>query len=284
MITEQQRLDRRLGIGGSDVAVIFGLSNYSTPYQLFLEKSGLVDFHEEEEKFPVGKNPKYWGAQLEKSIVSEFSLRHDVVVEELDTIIHPIHEFMRGNLDGYIPKWNHVLEAKAPDGFSRDNWGEHGSDVIPMMHLLQTAYYCAIKNSPVGHIATLIGGNDYREFIYHRDMELENTIIDATKAFWECVQTNTQPEPINLGDLKLLYPRHNPSKTVIADENIALAISQLIDVKKQASNLDAIEKEAKFQICKYLEDAECITDLEGKPLATYKADAKGSRRFLLKGI
>lgn len=279
MITEQQRLDRRLGIGGSDVAVIFGLSNYSTPYQLFLEKSGLVEFAVEEET-----RHQYWGSRLESIIVDEFARRNNVVVEQRDTIVHPIHDYMRGNVDGYIPEWNHVLEVKCADGFMRDSWGEDGSDVIPMQYLLQVAHYCAVANSPTAHIAVLLGGNDYRQFVYHRDMTLENTIIDASKEFWTCVQTNTQPEPINLGDLKLLFPRHNPEKTVIADESIALAISQLIDAKKQAATLDAIEKEAKFQICKYLEDAECLTNLEGKPLVTFKADAKGSRRFLLKGI
>ena len=40
MITQQQREERKLGIGGSDMPIILGLSNYKTPYQLYLEKIG----------------------------------------------------------------------------------------------------------------------------------------------------------------------------------------------------------------------------------------------------
>ena len=43
MITEKQRQERKLGIGGSDMPIILGLSTYKTPYQLYLEKTGIVD-------------------------------------------------------------------------------------------------------------------------------------------------------------------------------------------------------------------------------------------------
>jgi len=64
-------------------------------------------------------------------------------------------------------------------------WGEDGSDTIPMQYLVQVAHYCATLNADCAYIAVLIGGNQYREFKYTRDLQLEATPNDAAKKFWE---------------------------------------------------------------------------------------------------
>lgn len=40
MNEQQFHENRRLGIGGSDVATVLGLNKYQSPYQLCLEKTG----------------------------------------------------------------------------------------------------------------------------------------------------------------------------------------------------------------------------------------------------
>jgi len=185
MITEAQREERKLGIGGSDMPIILGLSNYKTPYQLYLEKIG-------ESVGDDAQTPyQYWGQQLESVIRDEFAKRNNVIVETPDTSIHPFHDYLRGNVDGFIPAWNAVLEVKCSAGFMAHEWGEDGSDVIPMQYLVQVAHYCAVLNADFAYIAVLIGGNDYREFKYTRNFELESKIMDAAKTFWECVTTKT---------------------------------------------------------------------------------------------
>jgi putative phage-type endonuclease len=278
MITESQRIERRKGIGGSDMPIILGLSSYKTPYQLYLEKCGLLDDSREESQV------QYWGNQLEVVIRKEFRKRNRVKVETPDTQIHPFYDFLRGNLDGWIPKWNAVFEVKCSHAFMGQLWGESGSDVIPMEYLVQVAFYCSVMNASEARIAVLIGGNDYREFRYLRDLELEQTIIDAACGFWEAVRTQSPPPATSQVDLKIMFPRHNPGSMKSINKDIKTSWNQLKDAKAKMKELQVIEDDAKFKIMNYMESAECLVDENDKPLVTWKANAKGSRTFLLKGV
>lgn len=278
MITEQQREERKLGIGGSDMPIIMGLSNYKTPYQLYLEKTGQVTPVEEENQL------QYWGHQLEGIIRNEFATRNKVHVDCPDTITHPFYPYLRANVDGLIQEWNAVLEVKCSSSFMSAQWGEDGSDVIPMPYLVQVAHYCAVTNSDCAYIAVLIGGNDYREFKYTRDLELENHVIEAAKTFWECVQSKTPPAPINQVDLKLMFPKHREEKTVTINKDVAQQLTTLTRTRFQIKELSDVEEQYKFNIMQFMKDAECLVDESGKPIVSWKSNKRGSRTFLLKGV
>lgn len=278
MINEEQREARKLGIGGSDMPIILGLSTYKTPYQLYLEKCGIIDK-------PMQETPnQYWGSKLEAIIVDEFKRRNNVKVETPDTLIHPFHDYLRANLDGFVPDWNAVLEVKCSSSFMAKEWGEDASDVIPMPYLVQVAHYCAVTNADSAHIAVLIGGFDYREFKYKRDLKLESTVIDAAKYFWECVKQQQPPKAINEYDLSLMYPKSDYDRAVIIDDIIQKQVTALYDVKRKLKELSEIESQYRFQIMQYMQDAECLTDAQGVPLVTWKNTKRGNRTFLLKSI
>ena len=277
MITEQQRHERRQRIGGSDMPIIMGLSNYKTPYQLYLEKTGLTEIVEDE-------NPlQYWGNQLEGIIRDEFAKRNQVRVDTPDTLVHPDYPYLGGNVDGFIPEWNAVLEVKCSSAFMSNLWGDDGSDVIPMPYLVQVAHYCALTNANYAYIAVLIGGNDYREFKYVRDLELEKHVIECAANFWECVQTKTPPPPINQVDLRLMYPNHKEETKIIANDDILVQLSQLTTARMQIKELGAVEEACKFQIMQYMQDTECLVNESEETLATWRAGKRG-RTFLLKGV
>ena len=279
MITQQQREDRKLGIGGSDMPIILGLSNYKTPYQLYLEKIGETESTYEDTEL------QYWGHQLEPIIVQEFMKRNNVTVQESpDSYVHLFHDFLRGNLDGFIPELNAVLEVKCSNQFMAKEWGEEGSDVIPMQYLVQVAHYCAVTNADCAYIAVLIGGHDYREFKYTRDLDLESKVIDAAKKFWECVQNKTPPEPINQVDLRLMYPKHDPEKTITIEPDVAEQLTTLVDTRFKIKALSEVEEKYKFNIMQFMKDSECLVNEQGIPVITWKANKRGSRTFLMKGL
>jgi putative phage-type endonuclease len=277
MITEEQRQQRKLGIGGSDTPIILGLSSYKTPYQLYCEKKGLLISSDEMSQL------QYWGNILEDVIRKEFEIRNKVTVEVPDTLVHPFYDFMRANIDGYIKEWDSVLEVKCSTQYMANEWGEDGSDYIPMAYLVQVAHYCAVINASFAHIAVLIGGHDYRQYKYVRDLELEKTIINSASAFWESVQTDSPPPPINQFDLRMMYPRHAPDKSIKVSNEIDTHFKNLTDVKNKIKELQAIEEESRFNIMQHMNDAECLVDESGRPLVTWKTNKKGSRTFLLKG-
>lgn len=276
-LSSQKIEERKLGIGGSDMPIILGLSNYKTPYQLYLEKKGIVSIGDE--MSPL----QYWGNRLEAIIRDEFSDRNNVLVETPDTITHSFYDFIRANIDGYIPEWEAVLEIKCSTQFMANEWGEDGSDCIPMAYLAQVAHYCSVTNADYAYIAVLIGGHDYRQYRYARDLELERTIIDAACAFWDAIQKDSPPPPINQIDLKMMFPRHNPGKSINISDDIYSHLRNLSDVKAKMKELQEIEEQSRFNIMQYMNDAECLVDEEGKPLVTWKVNKRGSRTFLLKG-
>jgi putative phage-type endonuclease len=278
MITEQQREERKLGIGGSDMPIIMGLSNYKTPYQLYLEKTGQIESSQEENQL------QYWGNQLEEVIRKEFEKRNNVVVEERETLVHPVFNFLRANIDGFIPASNAVLEVKCSSSFMAHEWGEDGSDVIPMPYLVQVAHYCAVTNADCAYIAVLIGGNDYREFKYNRDAILEEKLIIAAQNFWNCVQNKTPPPPINQIDLRLMFPKHDPAKMKNIEPDIKKQIEILTDTRFKIKDLSTIEEKYKFNIMQFMEDAECLVDESGRPIVSWKTNKRGSRTFLMKEI
>ena len=83
MLTSQQIEDRKLGLGGSDVGIILGLSTYKTPYELYLEKTGLL--------VPSQKmTPQQeWGHRLEPVIRDKFKENNSVEMIEPETKVHP---------------------------------------------------------------------------------------------------------------------------------------------------------------------------------------------------
>jgi putative phage-type endonuclease len=277
MITEEQRQQRMLGIGGSDMPIILGLSRYKTPYQLYLEKKGIVSTGDE--MTPV----QYWGNRLEEVIRDEFSIRNKVKIETPDTLIHPILNFMRANIDGYIVDWDSILEVKCSSQFMANEWGEDGSDAIPMAYLVQVAHYCSVKNANSAYIAVLIGGNDYRQYKYVRDFDLEKSIIESASAFWEAVQKDLPPPAVNQVDLKLMYPRHNQGKQINLSDDVYTHFNKLTEVKAKMKELQEIEEESRFKIMEHMKDGECLVDVTGRPLVTWKANKRGARTFLLKG-
>lgn len=277
MISEEQKEQRKLGIGGSDMPIILGLSSYKTPYQLYLEKKGILSADDEM------STVQYWGNRLESVIRDEFSLRNNVTIETPDTFIHPFDDFLRANIDGYIVEWDSVLEIKTSTQYMAHEWGEDGSDKIPMSYLVQVAHYCSVLNVDRADIAVLIGGNDYRQYKYSRDLELEKTIVHAASLFWNAVKNDLPPPAIHQMDLKMMFPKHKNGKSISISDEIYPHFKNLGEVKNKIKELQAIEEESRFAIMQYMSDAECLTDENGKPLLTWKSNKRGSRTFLLRG-
>lgn len=273
MITEQQRADRKLGIGGSDVAIIMGLSNYMTPVALWMQKRGALEIESSD-------SPQaYWGNRLEDIVRQEFALRHDCEVIQPDTIVHPSHTYMRGNIDGFIPSENAVLEIKTCNQFLSHEWGQEGAE-IPPRYLVQIAYYCMLTNASKGFVAVLIGGQDYREYVYERDEWLEAEIVMACDQFWHCVERNIQPEA-QYADMKYLF-KAVEEKSIVYTVDLEEPIRKLQKLKNSYKQLQIEEEQAKLQIMQYMQDAEYLTDHDGKVLVSWKANKRG-RTFLVKG-
>jgi putative phage-type endonuclease len=276
MLTQQEILDRVNFIGASDVACIFNLSQYKTPYALYLEKLGVTPLSFEQTEY------QRWGSLLEPVIREEFKRRHpDKVITTPKQLTHPKLTFFKGNLDGYLPDENAILEIKTCSAFNAKQWGEQGSDCIPLDYMLQVATYCAIAQADKAYIVVLIGGNDYREYSYQRDLDIERRILEECTKFWQCVQQQNPPELVNINDIKLKYPTAEPEKFVVLPDALCREYDNLLKIKAQLYELTRQEESLKIKLMSAMQDSELLVNANGETLASYKNTKRG-RSFLIK--
>ena len=105
-IPYEEWLERRKeGIGGSDAAVVCGVSRYKSPVELWMEKTGQLPAQEAGEA-------AYWGHQLEELVRTEFTKRTGIQVEHrMELLRSDQHPFMQANLDGTC---RHSAQRPAP--------------------------------------------------------------------------------------------------------------------------------------------------------------------------
>lgn len=276
MLTDEQRARRREGIGASDTPIIMGYSSYKTPYQLYLEKTGIVTDDEEITE------QQYWGNALEPLIIKRFAEENGVDVTFPDTVHHPEYPFIFANLDGWIASESAVVETKCANSFQRKEWDMASSDGIPLAYLIQIAKQCLITDASRGYCAVLIGGMEYKQFVYERDAELEAIILKADLDFWHCVQTRNEPALISTSDCRLKFPTPSPDKIVNSNFRTTNALVGLMNVKASIKDLNGEEDKLKMQIMEHMGDAEYLMGQEGELLATWKATKKGTRVFNIK--
>jgi len=276
MLTDEQRSKRHEGIGASDTPIIMGYSTYKTPYQLYLEKIGAIESDNEITE------QQYWGNALEPIIIKRFAEENDVKVTFPDTVYHPEYPFIFANLDGWIESENAVIEAKSANSFQRKEWDMALTDGIPLVYLIQVAKQCLITNATRGYCAVLIGGMEYKQFIYERDAALEELILKADLDFWHCVQNRIEPDPISTSDCRLKFPKPHPDKVVQSNFRTANALVGLMNVKASIKDLTETEDKMKMELMAHMGDAEYLVGQEGEMLATWKATKKGTRVFNIK--
>ena len=110
---EQFLLDRKQGIGGSDVAAIMGLSPWSTPLDVYNDKISPVLVEEE-----LNDDLKR-GIRVEKYILQEYSETTNEAIEiNLPHLIDKEYPFIRGNADAKVVGQNVLVEAKSTKGLS----------------------------------------------------------------------------------------------------------------------------------------------------------------------
>lgn len=290
--------ERKKGIGGSDAAAICGLSPYKTPLQVWEQKRGLSGPPQDNESM-------LWGRTLEPVIRQRYSdLTGRPVRLPTEILQHPKFDFMLANIDGFTDEKRGV-EIKTT-AYPKD-WGEPGTDEIPIGYIFQVQHYMVITGFPVFDVPVLIGGRDFRIYEVQEDKELQEMLMHKEAEFWELVKSGIPPAPVNYADVVRLY-RTSEAKTVTASGEVYSWLSELKIFREQIKIQQEHEEYFKKKIMEAMKEADTLVDLKGNILATWKSgkpvkrvdlkalqkdapviyqeylkEGEPSRRFLLKG-
>lgn len=264
MLTENQRLTRKKGIGGSDVAAILGFSDYKTAADIYLEKTDQVASGPSEHKQAA------WGQAVEPIIRDLFSNDYGKSVEvPTETLTHDRYPWMIANIDGWLPEEKAVLEIKTA-ACNYDDWGEPGSDHIPAQYLLQCAHYAVVTDASCVYIYAAINGLYPRLFTYSRNHLLEQRIISIEKEFWhKHVLKQIPPQELTFRDVSKLYQKSRGTRIIADDKTRDLAIR----IKELSSKIKVLTDEQdalKANLCSFIKDNDILVDDDDNVLATWK--------------
>jgi putative phage-type endonuclease len=271
LINQDSTADRTKYIGGSDIGAILGLSPYKSPLEVWLEKTG-------KKINRADSLPLRFGSFAEEFVASEYSRSTGFeLVHDESIYIHPEHSFMSAHIDRFIQGGGgdqpptKILECKTANSFSTGNWGEAGTDQVPMSYLCQCIWYMAITQIKRADLAVLFGNSDFRIYHITHDQALENLVIEKAITFWEgYVLKDIAPPVSSQSDCHLLFQKGDPQKTVNAtSENLELAKRLHLLNEEMATREDEIAS-IKQVFMSTMGDAESLL-YQDQVLATWKA-------------
>ncbi len=265
MLTEQQLIERKKFVTGSDAAVICGLSPYKTPVQLWLEKTGQAEAEDISDK-----NHIKFGNFMESGVASWFAHETGKQVEVVsDMLIHKSLSWMAGNIDGRIVGENALLECKT--AYDDEGWGAIGDNTIPEHYKFQVMHYCAVGGFDRAYIAVVFArSREFRVYTYERDLEAEARLIEREQSFWiDNVLSGVAPEPLTSNDLLAIY-KETEADPILATESIADDVRKLAQVKAERKSLEDEEKALAERIRLHMGEHDTLIDLDGKALTTWK--------------
>jgi predicted phage-related endonuclease len=225
--------------------------------------------------------PLRFGSFAEEFVASEyaratgFKLIHDESI-----YIHPEHAFMSAHMDRFVleggaanstPTPTRILECKTAHPFSSGDWGEIGSDEVPMSYLCQCIWYMAITNINQVDLAVLFGNSDFRIYTITRDLGLENTILEKASLFWnDYVLKDTPPPAQSEADCQTLFSKGDPKKSLEAQSETLELAKRVALLNSEISTREEAISSIKQAIMNQMGEAETLT-YQGKVLATWKA-------------
>lgn len=185
---------RTTGLGGSDIAALIGLSKYTSPFELYLEKRGeLPDLPRSEGL----ERAAQWGHLLEPLIAERFARLHKVTVRRAGLIRHEGEPWRLANLDRQVagcPDGPCLLEIKNRSAWKASEWGESGDPKgVPDAEALQTHWYMGVTGYRHAHVGVLINGNDDRYYRVEYDRDIDGDVTAMARSFWQRILDGNPP-------------------------------------------------------------------------------------------
>lgn len=246
---------RFLGIGGSDAAVVLGISPFKSRIQLWNEKvSKKIDIESGEALI------LQIGTALEPIIANKYAKTTGRKLEVRPRRIHPEYPFIIGNIDREIvgdERGPGILEIK-----TKGAWIDWHSEDIPPYYMAQIQHYLSVYGYGWASFAVLdLGTRKITHTDVERDDKLIANIISEEKKFWKLVETGVPPEVDNSKACGNFLKEHfNQSEDItidlIGNEDATKWAMIFKDIKNQKKLLKGQEDECKNHLMSIVGSAE----------------------------
>lgn len=173
---------RRKGVTASEIAILMGLSPWSSPYALYYQKTGHLPGQDDDMAMAIGRHFEDFVADRFAELHPEFYVHGD----GRQLYAHPGRPWQMATPDRLVDEvWFEpddspalireerrplaVLECKTDGGF--DGWGDDGTDEIPVHYRCQVLWQMDVLGVITGFVACL--------FMNRRQLRVYELTMDA---------------------------------------------------------------------------------------------------------
>ena len=194
---------RRTGIGGSDAAVIAGLSRFRSEFELWADKKGKLPEKEPTEAMRIGVELEDYVARRWMEETGKKCIRRGKMFGNRN------YPWALANIDREVRGENAGLECKTTNPFS--DYDFDGGEVPPWYYA-QCVHYMAVCGFDKMYLAVLVLGKGFYHYEIRRDEAEIKALMDAEKEWWEAhIVKDVMPTPDGsegAGEaLKSLFPK-----------------------------------------------------------------------------
>lgn len=271
-------LRRSIGIGGSDVAALLGISPWSSPYALWLDKTGRADSTDQ------SSTRLRAGTYMEPFVISEAEMKHtELHVSRAPYLLtHPDHRELFVDVDGFassdLRRARGGFEAKTTEQMMAFHW----ADGVPAFYETQVFHSLAVTGLDWWMVAVMIGFGRIETYIIERDEELIERIVAAELAWWQRHVVEGE-EPLADGSaattaaLSAIRARTGERVELVDVTETADMFRQLAHDKAVGEEADASVSTIKNRLRQIMGDATELVGPDGKTWATWRENKHGTR-------
>ena len=275
-LSPERLAERKQGLGGSDIAAVFGLSPWRTAVDLWLDKTGQTDDSGED---PTRNLALYIGSALEGLAADLYADRHGVQIFQPHV---PLRDgIMQADIDRIVvPEGKQILDVvrggalHAETGLECKTSSQRKWEEVPEYYQVQAQWYMGLApeiqqfDFPVIFLGL---GKEFEDYRIFRDNEAIAVLQQGAKEWWQKhIVEGVKPEPANEADCRKLWAVSNDRK-VMATPEAAAAIEGLRAIAAQTKTLEAEETRLRTIVMESMQDADVLVGPDGKKLCTWKS-------------
>lgn len=226
---------RRGGIGGSDAAAVVGLNPWSSPYEVWADKRGLLPDKEETEAMRLGN-------YLEDYVARRFAEETGKNVRAYKYMLGSVrYPWARADIDRRIVGENAGLECKTTriHGTGKRGYPDH--------YYAQCMHYIAVTGADRWYLAILnLADGTFTWHVVERNEEDIAALMAADGRMWGSIQSGTPPEmdgsDATDGALGAIYGESTPGSAADLRHH-AGALKEILALRKDKEVIETREKQ-----------------------------------------
>lgn len=238
---------RRTRFGSSDAPVIMGVSPYSTPYKLWLEKTGKVELVQKTNyAIEIGN-------RFEAVARARYEIKTDLELPAT-VLVHPRYPFIMASLDGYNKESSVVLEIKCFT--SKTNFEMVKAGKVPPWYYPQLQHQLLVSGAKEVHFfccqIAKVGLNeqviDDALVVVKPDEEYQKQLLFNLLGFKKFIDDDIAP------------PLTDDDWMECDDQSTVLLFSKIKPIKKELARKEALIGKIKEEVLKLEEELVLLRD------------------------